>query len=251
MLTISPNDWMDISLGNSIVYSGDLRPEFFIPFMFFKFLDHNTGRGDIEDGNGQMYFDFSVKYPENYHFYSTVFIDVTEIRNILNGEFYNTWFGYTLGSKKVDLLIPNLDVLLEWTHISPWVYEHKDETTNYKHLNYYLGHWLGQNSDQLRFQLNYKILRGLNVSAFIERLRKGGLLDIYYAYEAPLDLEFLYSPLRKDINFGFTASYEYLHDLIFKFGYNHSTVSDDQIGRTPEFLLGEKENIFLQIFYGL
>ena len=251
MLTISPNDWMDISLGNSIVYSGDMRPEFFIPFMFFKFLDHNTGRGDIEDGNGQMYFDVSVKYPESYHFYSTVFIDVTEIRNVLNGDFYNTWFGFTLGVEKADLLAPNLDASLELTHISPWVYEHKDETTTYKHINYYLGHWLGQNSDQLRFQLNYKVLRGLNISAFVERIRKGGLLDIYYAYEAPLDLKFLYSPLRKDLNIGFTASYEYLHDLIFKLDYHHSQVSDDQTGRTPVFLLGEKENFFLQIYYGL
>lgn len=251
MLTISPNNWLDISFGNSIVYSGDLRPEFFIPFMFFKFLDHNTGRGDIEDGNGQMYFDFSVKYPDSYHFYSTVFIDVTEIRNILKGDFYNTWFGFTLGVEKVDLIVPNLDASVELTHISPWVYEHKDETTNYKHLNYYLGHWLGQNSDQIRFQVNYKILRGLNVSTFVERVRKGGLLDIYYAYEAPLDLSFLYSPLRKDINVGFTASYEHLHDLIFKLSYYHSQVSDEQAGRTQTFLLGGNQNFSLQIYYGL
>lgn len=250
-LTISPADWLDVSLGNSIVYSGDLRPEFFIPFMFFKFLDHNTGRGDIEDGNGQIYFDFSVKYPESYHFYSTVFIDVTEIRNILKGDFYNTWFGLTLGAEKVDLFIPNLDASFEFTHISPWVYEHKDETTTYKHLNYYLGHWLGQNADQMRFQFTYNILRGLKVNTFIERVRKGGLLNVYYAYEQPLDVDFLYSPLRKDMNYGIKVSYEYLHDLVLELKFNHSSVSDEEIGRTTEFLIGEKNNLSLEIYYGL
>lgn len=251
LLTIAPTDWLDISLGNSIVYSGDLRPEFFIPFMFFKFLDHNTGRGDVEDGNGQMYFDFSVKYPEEYHFYSTVFIDVTEIRNILKGDFYNTWFGFTLGAEKVDLIFPNLDAAVELTHISPWVYEHKDETTTYKHLNYYLGHWLGQNADQLRLRLTYTILRGLKVKAYAERVRKGGLLDIYYAYEQPLDLNFLYSPLRQDFNYGITATYEYLHDLIFKLDFKYSSISEEQIDRTPEFLIGNKNNLSLMIYYGL
>jgi len=57
LLTITPVHWLDVSVGNAFVYSGDIRPETFIPFMFYKFLDHNSGRGNIDDGNGALYFD--------------------------------------------------------------------------------------------------------------------------------------------------------------------------------------------------
>ena len=33
LLSISPFNWLDVSFGNSIIYSGKLRPEFFIPFL--------------------------------------------------------------------------------------------------------------------------------------------------------------------------------------------------------------------------
>ena len=47
-------------------------------------------------------------------------------------------------------LFDNLDVTVEYTRLNPWVYEHKNEVTNFKHLKYSLGHWLGQNGDQFR-----------------------------------------------------------------------------------------------------
>lgn len=54
-LSFTPVDWLDVSLGNSLVYKGDLRAEMFIPFMFFKYLDRDTGHGSIEDGNGALF----------------------------------------------------------------------------------------------------------------------------------------------------------------------------------------------------
>ena len=165
-----------------------------------------------------MYFDVSVKYPENFQFYSTAFIDVTEVRNILSNDFENTWVGFTVGGKSVNALIDNLDITVEYTRLNPWVYEHKDEVTTYKHIKYYLGHWLGQNADQFRVQLNYQLLRGLKFKAFAELIRKGGLDEIYYAYKGmdEKDLPFLYSPVRNDKRFGIDVTYEYMHDLVLQ-----------------------------------
>jgi hypothetical protein len=252
MLTVSPWRWMDISLGNAIVYSGDLRPEFFIPFMFYKFLDHNSGRGDVNDGNGMMYFDLAVKYPDNFKFYSTAFIDVTEIRNVLDGDYDNTWIGLTFGLKTIDLLISNLDFSLEYTRINPWVYEHKDETTTYKHIDYTMGHWLGQNADQIRLQLDYQLIRGLKFRLFAERLRKGGMDEIYYAYEGSgeKEFEFLYSPVRTEKRIGLDVSYQYIHDLVIKASYAYSDITDEE-DREPLFLIGTKNNLSITLFYGL
>jgi len=253
IITISPLNWLDVSAGNAIVYAGDLRPEFFIPFMFYKFLDHNTGKGSVNDGNGMMYFDISAKYPENFQFYSTAFIDVTEIRNILSNDFKNTWVGFTLGGKSVNALIDNMDITIEYTRINPWVYEHKDEVTNYKHIKYYLGHWLGQNADQLRIQFDYQFLRGLKFKAFIERIRKGGLDEVYYAYKGidEKSLPFLYSPVRMENRFGLDITYEYSHDLFLKGTFTYSDISDTDITRTQSFLIGTKKSFSFSIYYGL
>ncbi len=250
-LSVTPKDWLDFSIGNSVIYTGDLRPEFFIPFMFFKFLDHNTGRLDIEDSNGQMYFDAAVRLPETFEFYSTVFIDVTEIRNLLKNDFSNTWYGVTIGGKKIDVFIPDLDVNIEYTKTSPWLYEHKDEVTTYKHLNYPLGDWLGQNADQLSLKLDYLVMRGLDVSLLVQRVRKGGLRDIAYAYESGVTEPFLYGPLRKEYDVELSAKYEALHDLFVNGYYRYSDISDEDAQRTPDYLLGRKHSCGITVEYGL
>jgi hypothetical protein len=250
-LSVTPAEWLDLSLGNSVIYTGDLRPEFFIPFMFFKFLDHNTGRLDVEDSNGQMYFDAAVRLPETFVFYSTVFIDVTEVRNVLKNDFSNTWYGVTIGGKKIDLFIPNLDINIEYTRTSPWLYEHKDEVTTYKHLNYPLGDWLGQNADQLSLKLDYRFSRGLDFSLAFQGIRKGGLKDIVYAYERMETEPFLYGPVRKESAVEFSVSYEALHDLFGRLNYRYSDISDEDPLRTPSYLLGKKNSFSITVSYGL
>ena len=249
-LSVTPVEWLDFSLGNSVIYTGDVRPEFFIPFMFFKFLDHNTGRLDVEDSNGQMFFDALVRLPETFEFYTTLFIDVTEVRNVLKKDFSNTWYGLTVGGKKVDLFVDNLDINIEYTRTSPWLYEHKDEVTTYKHLNYPLGDWLGQNADQLSLKLDYRITRGLSAGLTVQRIRKGGLKDIAYAYEFMESEPFLYSPLRNETSLGISVQYEWLHDLWGSFEYRYSDISDEDAARTPGYLLGRKSEAGVVVWWG-
>lgn len=253
LLTVTPSEWLNISIGNAFVYSGDLRPEMFIPFLFYKFLDHNTGRGSVNDGNGTIYFDVSVNYLKDFQFYSTLFLDVTEIRNVLEQDFSNTWYGYTIGGKKVDLFLENLDITLEYTRINPWVYEHKYQTTTYKHLDYDMGYWAGQNSENIKIQLNYRLLRGLKFIFSFEQRKKGGLEDIYFAYGGvdEIDLPFLYPPLRKDKIISSVIRFEYMHDLIIEGTYTYSDISDDDVGRTQSFLMGKKHAASLILYYGM
>ena len=253
MLTVTPWQGVDLSLGNSFVYSGELRPEMFIPFMFFKLLDHNTGRGSVDDGNGAFYFDASVKYPDEFQFYTTVFVDVTEIRNVLEEDFSNTWYGYTFGAKKINLFLNYLDLTIEYTRINPWVYEHRYESTTFKHIDYLLGHWIGQNADQFKIQFNYRLLRGLKFTIYFERYRKGGMDDIYYAYSGndEFNKNFLYSPLRVDKYFGLSFRYEYLYDLVFKGSYRYSEIEDEDPIRTYPFQLGGNNSFSLALYYGM
>ncbi|PKL88795.1 MAG: hypothetical protein CVV23_08585 [Ignavibacteriae bacterium HGW-Ignavibacteriae-2] len=252
MLSFSPYSWMDFSLGNSIIYAGDVRPEMFIPFNFFKYMDRDTGKGAQEDGNGTLHFDIAIWYPQNFKFYSTLFVDVTSIKTIIGKEWNDTWAGYTFGFKRVDLLIPDLDLTLEYTRINPWVYEHKLLITNYKHIDYPLGHWLGQNADQIRVQFDYQLFRGLKFNAYFERLRKGGLGDISLAYNANRVSEtFLYGANRQDNVFGFECKYQPIHELNIQLNYTYSEITDEENDRTPEFMLSKKNKVQFGVYYGL
>ncbi len=251
LISFSPIENLDISIGNSVIYSGNLRPEFFIPFLYYKVMDHNTGRGNVDDANGQIYFDISSRNLHEYQFYSTVFIDAASIRGLLKADFHEWWLGYTLGVKRVNLGIPNLDFTLEYTWISPWTYEHKYDTETYKHIGYVLGDWLGQNADQIIVQADYKPSRPLTLSCYFQRLRKGGLADIYYTYYTNITEPFLYGALRKDLDFGINAEYEWLHDLFLSASYEYTDIHDQDLTRTPRFMLGDKSNFSLTISWGL
>ncbi|MFH0734350.1 MAG: capsule assembly Wzi family protein [bacterium] len=252
MLTVEPISWLSLSIGNSYVYSGDLRPEMFIPFMYYKVMDHNTGREGWDDGNGQLFFDVKCNYLKNTSVYSSLLIDVLEIRDILKNTWWTSWFGYTVGAKHVDLFTPNLDITLEYTKTNPWVYENNDESSSYKHLNYSLGHWIGQNADHLRLQFDYKFYKKLDLSLFFERVRNGGLKDVIkYAYEDLENLDFLYSPLRKETSIGFSATYEFLHELFAKLDYKYTDITDEDIKRTPDYLLGKNHAFSFVVYYGM
>ncbi|MCF8261098.1 MAG: capsule assembly Wzi family protein [Melioribacteraceae bacterium] len=252
MLTVSPWDWMNISMGNSSVYSGDVRAEMLIPFMFFKYLDRDVGKGSIEDGNGSLFFEYYLKYPKNFGFYYTFYLEVTELRRVFQSDLRNTWFGYTIGGTAVDLFVHNLDLFVEYTKINPWVYEHKDVTTTYKHLGYDLGHWIGQNADQFRIQINYQPVHRVKIQSYFENYRKGDLDDISLAYgldEIPAK-EFLYGNVRTETTLGLEVQYEYLKDTYAKLALKNINVTDEDPDRTLEFKRGNNISFSFGLYYG-
>lgn len=251
-LTFTPYRDVDISVGNIFVYSGRLRPEMFIPFIYYKVMDHNTGRGGVDDGNGFIFFDFSIKHPHTFKFYSTILFDGLNIREILSdNNWYTSPFGFTVGIKKVDFIFDNIDFSIEYTRNNLWLYEHKDETTTYKHIDYNLGHWIGQNADNIKIMIDYLPISRMRLSAYLENFRKGGLEDISYVYERNKpQLGFLYSPVRKDFRIGFKTQYEIIHEFIWNFEYRYTSVTDEDIKRTLDFQLGSKHNFVFSLSYG-
>ncbi len=253
LFTFQPLDYLTFCFGNSFIYSGkNIRLETLIPFSLFKYLDRDVGKGSIADGNGQMFFDLNFNYFQNIRFYGSFFIDVISIRKTLNGDYSENWFAYTVGSKVIDPLINNLEFEIEYSKIDPWVYEHKDITTTYKHLNYQLGHWIGQNADLMNFRIRYYPLWNLSLTFGLQYLRKGGFEDVYYVYNK-IDLEkfhFLFPPLRKDFLANFQVKYEPIRSLILYLNYVNSIINDEDIGRTPEFLREDKNFIKIGFEFG-
>ncbi|MBK7868399.1 MAG: hypothetical protein IPJ75_16220 [Ignavibacteriales bacterium] len=252
LATFSVIDELDLSIGNAFVYGPNFRFETMIPFLYYKVMDHNTGRIAADDGNGMIFSDFKVRFPKDYLFYGSTYIDVINLRDLLNGRFDNQWLAFTVGAKRFNLFIPNLDVSIEYSRVNPWNYENRNDLASYKHLGYQLGHWIGQNADQLRLQVNYSHIRGLRHFAYLEWVRKGVEGDIAIAYNTAKYgiVEFLQGPLRKDFRFGLETTWEPYHEVKLRGYYELSMISDEDPVRTPTYLRGTQHSFGLIASYG-
>jgi len=253
MATFSLGESVDYSVGNAFVYGPNFRMETLLPFMYYKVMDHNTGRILADDGNGMLFADLKWKVIPDLKLYGSLFVDVINFRDLLNGEFDTQWLGFTVGSRKYNLFHDYLDLSVEYTRLNPWLYENRNELASYKHLGYQLGHWIGQNADLLRIQFDYTVMRGLRTKAFAEFVRKGEEEDIIKAYRLNKfePVRFLDGRMRKDTRLGLHAEYEPMHDLKFNTWIEYTDITDEVPNRTPSWQLGQNISFGLLWSYGL
>ena len=187
-LTLTPLMGLDISLGESVVYSDKLELVYLMPVMVYYFADVfvSNRQNKPGDANQQIFLTVSSKnHLKNTHLYGTLFVDELTIGGI-NGTLFidpnsidkdnsrkRTQLGFTLGWQVTDLPLDNLTFTGEYTKINPFVYGHHDPGQVYTSSGYLMGHWMGHNSDLIYMDLNYRILRGLQVNIWGAYLRKG------------------------------------------------------------------------------
>jgi hypothetical protein len=240
------------SIGESVVYSDQgPRAGFLIPVLFFRLVDHYyEGTGGFGKGsNSQIFFDLNFGLINNLNLYSTIFIDEFSLSKFLKGNHDRDQLGYTVGAQVYDLIIDNLSIRFEYTRIRPWVYSNFIQTQTYTNSSYLMGHYIGQNADQVFGQIDYYPLRGLTLSIWGEYIRQGGFDNVSEQYKDPGE-PFLYGEVRKETNIGLKISYQIIHDLYFKSHFTFSNISDQNIVRTPSYQLGTNNSIGFSVFYG-
>lgn len=252
-IQIVPTTNLSMTFGETIIYS-DKTPYlgYFIPFLFYRSVDHAISFGGAESGNnGSIFFDMSYYTKYGVKLYGTLFIDEFSLTNFLKGNSSRNQIGYTFGTVAYNQIVPNLSFRLEYTKILPWVYSNWIPSQTYRNSDYVLGHYIGQNADQIFVQADYKLSRGLSVKVWAENIRQGGVGDIKYQYTIGYAEKFLYGMRRNETNLGVELSYEYLHDLIGKVFYQNSHVTDEDNTRTPAWQIGSKGTLGISIQYGL
>ncbi|MBI4647661.1 MAG: hypothetical protein HY738_14005 [Bacteroidia bacterium] len=157
MLTVRPWKTLNISMGNSIIYSDvNAQPGYLIPFLFFKSVDHTINYG-IENQNAQMFLNASSRLIKHVHVFFTLFIDELSLKRITDPN-ENNFISFKCGLKFTDLLIHNLSVTGEYTRSSPIVFKHKVPATTFTSNNFNLGHFMVDNSEDYYACLEYKPL---------------------------------------------------------------------------------------------
>ena len=150
-LTLRPLKGLDVSLGESIVYSDKLEILYLIPVTFFRLADHYLSRQSNAAGNNAQFFASisSRGHLKNTHLYGTLFIDEITLNGLFDSQNQRNQIGFTLGVSVTDLPLNNLTAKLEYSKIYPYAYDHFISTTTYESASYVLGHWMGNNADQV------------------------------------------------------------------------------------------------------
>ncbi|MBZ0200190.1 MAG: capsule assembly Wzi family protein [Ignavibacteriaceae bacterium] len=249
---IKPFSNLSFSLGESIVYSDkNIYWGYFIPFLFYRSVDHmfTFGKGD-SGNNGSLFFDMSHYPIKNLKYYFTLYIDELSLTNLLKGETDRNQLGFTGGISIYEPMIENLKINVEYTRILPWVYSNWIPAQTYTNAGYLMGHYIGQNADQIFVQADYLLMRGLEFKLWSEYIRKGGTSDISNQYTPPGE-NFLYGSRRNELNIGLGASYEIIHDAFVKAEWQYSNITDEDKTRTPEWMLGSKHSFSFGVYYGM
>ncbi|MCF8414010.1 MAG: capsule assembly Wzi family protein [Melioribacteraceae bacterium] len=220
---IRPISNLNVSIGESVIYSG--KPEFIymIPVMFFRLADHylqdrNSNSGD----NAQLFADINYKFVDyNFELYGSVFIDELSLRGANPFTSGQSAVAFTFGTFIVDPYFKNTSITLEYSRLNPFVYMNSDDAQVFTSHNYQLGHWIGNNADELYFSIKTRITREIKINLWGDYIRKGSGILPQQQYELPYP-DFLYGDVKDQFDVGFNANYEFYHDFIFGFDFKYS-----------------------------
>lgn len=249
-LTFIPTKGLNISIGESIIYADKLEILYLIPITFFRIADHYLSRQyNAAGGNAQLFASVSSKgHLKNTHLYGTLFIDEITLNGLFDSYKQRNQVGFTLGSSVTDLPFDNLTLKLEYSKIYPYVYRHYIPTTTYESASYVLGHWMGNNSDQVYVSLKYRIVRGLEAFAWLRYIRKGeaGTADGQYLQPQP---PFLFGLRTNYTYLGAQVKYEILHELFVRARYQFTKTSEQQ--EDLKFIDKSINEFHFAVYYGL
>ncbi len=240
MFTFIPVKKLNISVGNSIVYTDmGVHPAYLIPVFFFKGVDHTLNSG-TDNMNSQMYLDVSSRNIRNLHLYGTWYVDEVNISNMFDQESQSNYFSWKLGGRLSNLPLKNLDITGEWTRSNPNVFRHPVNTLTYESNQYNLGHYMTDNAREYYFALGYKPVRGLHF-----------MLSYLFAQKGPdntelgtdrLGIPFLESVEWENKTFRFRARYQIINDAYFYGEYRYSNISGNELEKYTHPLWHGKTN---------
>jgi hypothetical protein len=118
MFTFTPFRNLNISVGNSIVYSDrHMNPAYVIPLFFYKSVDHSLTSG-VDNMNSQMYLDVSSRQIKNLHLYASLFVDELSVSRIFKKDEWN-FLSWKTGFRLMNIPVSNLSFTTEFTYTYP------------------------------------------------------------------------------------------------------------------------------------
>jgi len=224
MFTVRPFKQLYFSFGNSIVYSDRFSPVYFIPFLFYKSVDHTlnstSANSNFAGQNSQMFINIVSRQIKYLQLYTSVFVDEIRLSTIFDKSESRNQVSLKIGTRFTSPGNVNLSLILEYTRNNPMAYRHFVQSITYESNSYRLGSYLGDNADELYVGLIYKPLSRLRIIASFNLIRKGQT----YAYLRGKDgtgLPFIAQERMRRYDAQLKMNYSVAQDVNVFFGYRY------------------------------
>jgi hypothetical protein len=173
-MTFSPIPKFDLSIGNSIIYAErNMNAWYLIPIAFYKAFDKVQTRGlgnDIENQNAQIFLNISSRNIKHLHVYFSAFLDEVQFGRFLPKSKARNPMSFKIGFNAIP--VKNISLIGEFTRNRIVCYKHSIEELTYESNSINLGHFLGDNSQDIFLAVNYKPVRGLNLTVSYDNQSK-------------------------------------------------------------------------------
>ena len=168
MFTFKPIRGLDLSFGNSIVYAEKLpNAAYYLPFAFYKALDKIQTRGLlVENQNSQIFFNISSRNIKHLHLYASMYFDEIQFKRFSSKSKSKNPFSYKVGFNVTNFPLKNLSIAGEFTRTNIINYKHSIRELTWASNGIGLGHYLGDNSQDIYAALCYRPIKGLNIKVF-------------------------------------------------------------------------------------
>lgn len=237
MFTFTPIRQLSFSFGNSIVYAErNVQAAYFIPFAFYKSLDHLLTKGlRTENQNSQAFASVSVRPVEHLHLYSSFYLDEFKFSRLKKSDPENNPVSYLVGFNWGGWPLKGLSLKAEFMRSYIACYTHSVAVTAWTSNGYNMGHYMGDNAQSIYTEFTYRPIRGMllrlsytndmkfNSYAYLRGGGKDGGISQTIA-QKPFD-----KCIYRNDEFRFDGIYE-VHPnmyLTLTMGYNHARAFDN------------------------
>ncbi|MFO7370368.1 MAG: hypothetical protein R6X09_08880 [Bacteroidales bacterium] len=259
LFTITPIEGLNISFGNSIIYSDQsVNLAYLIPVFFYKSVDHTLTSTKIVNQNSQMFADISMRLIRHTHFYLSAFWDDFAAKRVTDPDIHN-FYAYKLGGMVSNWPLRNVSVTGEYFRSVPITYKHYAPTLTYESNSYNLGPYLRDNSEEIFVALDVKPLPRLYARYAYTNARHGN----EYQYEdgrVAVEYPILQDNTWTQVSHSLTVSYEFFTNCHLTLEYLGSNTkgydADEQPAQyyldrfTPEFFQGRKNTVKVMVNIG-
>ena len=179
MFTLTPFRNFHFSFGNAIIYAeNNVQPGYLLPVAFYKSIDHTMTKGiATENQNSQLFFNISSRNIRHLHLYSSVFIDEMKFSRFKASSAEKNPLSVKIGAKMNNQFVDNLSLTAEYTRTNIINYKHSIDVLTWASNGYNLGHYLGDNAQEIFLSAGYKPLRGLDISLSYLNAKHGNEYD--------------------------------------------------------------------------
>ena len=166
MLTFTPVKGLDLSVGSAVIYgTSNMFAAFSLPISFFNSTDYQLASGGkFENENSQIFLNVSTRNLKHTHFYASVFVDEFNVGRLKKSNPEHNLISWKVGGRVSNWPVRDLSLTAEFTRTNILTYKQSYPTHTWASNGYNLGHYLGDNAQEVYVALAYKPMRGLSLT---------------------------------------------------------------------------------------